>query len=401
MANRALPLAALACGETELQGLGAGQNPEDICLMLGALSALGINASTRGAALHIEGGKIRSPKKQIQAGDAGTVLRFILPLAAMHCAEPVRFACSERLLQRPLQPLLGALQAIGAEWRPEPNGGILIPPQKKPQFMAIEIASPQSSQFISGMAMAAADLPKGGMIKWAGRPASLGYIELTAKWLQKFGCSPQLGQNAMEIPGSSLRPITEGVPGDWSAAAAVFCAAALLGRQVTVFPLIQADGQPDAAILQILGKAGSAWHFEEDKCHFQGQMKTGIKADLSNCPDLAPVLAAAAALAPGTSELQGLEALPRKESDRLQGIKDLVEWLGGKAIEKPGFKVEIQPRKTRKTPYAETPFDPKGDHRMAFAAAVGGLLNGGAVLGPACVAKSFPGFWEAWEKMLG
>lgn len=401
IANRAMPLALLANGETVLRGFRDQQNPEDICLMLDALRALSVQTCIQGNDLHIAGTNSIRAIKPIHAGEAGTVLRFALPLAAFHCQGPVQFKGSERLFLRPLKPLLDALSTIGAKWHPEANGGVLTPPSNKPQFAQIEAAIPKSSQFISGLAIAIAGLPKGGTINWAGQTASRSFIELTQRWLQKFQCNAHLGENSFEIPGGSLRALSVGVPGDWSAAASIFCAAAVLGRQVTVYPLSQTDGQPDAAILQILESAGSAWHFEEDRCHFRGRLNTGYYADLTNCPDLAPVLAATATLAPGISELSGLSALPYKESDRLEGIIDLAEWLGGRAEEISDFRLRIHPRKTARMPFSDKPFDPRGDHRMAFAAAVGGLRNGGALLDPCCVAKSFPGFWEAWEGMLG
>jgi 3-phosphoshikimate 1-carboxyvinyltransferase len=110
------------------------------------------------------------------------------------------------------------------------------------------------------------------------------------------------------------------------------------------------------------------------------------------------VLAALAALAPGPSELRGLHTLPLKECDRLDASAELVRWLGGHAEILGNHTLRISPGTP--TP-GRAPFDPRNDHRMAFAAAVGGLRRGGDLLNPGCVAKTFPRFWEVWRGMLG
>lgn len=120
-------------------------------------------------------------------------------------------------------------------------------------------------------------------------------------------------------------------------------------------------------------------------------------ADLTLCPDLGPVLAATAALAPGPSVLTGLHTLPLKECDRLEASADLVRWLGGEAQVEGDHTLRIQPGPL---PGHRAPFDPRNDHRMAFAAAVGGLRAGGEVIRPDCVAKTFPGFWEVWRPFV-
>jgi len=123
----------------------------------------------------------------------------------------------------------------------------------------------------------------------------------------------------------------------------------------------------------------------------------GIQADLTLCPDLAPVLAATAALAPGDSVLSGLATLPLKECDRLDASGELVRWLGGQAQIIESNALAIRPGSA---PGSRSPFSPRNDHRMAFAAAVGALQRGGHLLDPGCVAKTFPTFWEVWDAML-
>ena len=131
-------------------------------------------------------------------------------------------------------------------------------------------------------------------------------------------------------------------------------------------------------------------------------MTRGLRADLRDCPDLGPVLAATAALAPGPSVLTGLHTLPLKECDRLDASAELVRWLGGHAEVEGGHTLRIEPVRADQPPDPDrAPFDPRNDHRMAFAAAVGGLRRGGRLQDPHCVAKTFPDFWGAWHALLG
>jgi 3-phosphoshikimate 1-carboxyvinyltransferase len=131
-----------------------------------------------------------------------------------------------------------------------------------------------------------------------------------------------------------------------------------------------------------------------------GPLKRGLRADLTDCPDLGPVLAATAALAPEPSLLTGLHTLPLKECDRLEASAELVRWLGGTAQVEGDHTLAIEPVEGPADLNRE-PFDPRNDHRMAFAAAVGGLKRGGRLKDPHCVAKTFPDFWGVWHTLLG
>jgi 3-phosphoshikimate 1-carboxyvinyltransferase len=255
-----------------------------------------------------------------------------------------------------------------------------------------------SSQFLSGLALAAAALPEPSRFSWV-EVASPSYLGLTAHWLGRFGCGTDLGSGQWLIPGRALRSQDLDLPGDWSGAAAFIAAAAATGRPLRLGPLDSQDPQGDRAILSILEGAGCRFRWLEPQVlEACGPLQRGLDADLSDCPDLGPVLAALAALAPGPSELRGLQTLPLKECDRLDASADLVRWLGGEAEALGNHTLRIRPgRHLGPRP----PFDPRHDHRMAFAAALGGLAWGGDLLDASCVAKTFPEFWKVWGSMLG
>ena len=423
--NRALVLASMAAGESficwgdgwcDADGCGL---PKDVQLMCGGLKALGCELAVEKGGIRVLGGRPLRAVGTVNAGDAGTVLRFLLPLAALHCDGPVEFTGHERLFERPLAPLLDALARLGAKWWPGESGrvGGVLAPAKELADLAdlgkeIDIDGRLSSQFISGLAMAVAGLDKGGYKLQVTRyerqtvepssgakghaPTSIGFLQLTQTWLGRFGCEAQLFDGGFDIPAAKLVGGSHRVHGDWGAAAALLCAAAILDSKISVFPLSLDDCQPDSAILQILEKAGSVWRLEGDRCNFKGSLRRGIEADLESCPDLAPVLTAAAAFAPSVSTLGGLHTLPHKESDRLDGCIRLAEWLGASADVIDGSVLRIHGRGYGPGSLGPMPpFDPQGDHRMAFAAAIGAMKLGGTILSPSCVNKSFPGFWEA------
>jgi 3-phosphoshikimate 1-carboxyvinyltransferase len=255
-----------------------------------------------------------------------------------------------------------------------------------------------SSQFLSGLAMVAAVLPEPSRLSWT-EVASPSYLLLTTQWLRRFGCAADLEPGLWRIPGGTLSPQNLDLPGDWSGAAAFLAAAAATGRTLRLGPLDSEDTQGDRAMVAILNSAGCQLHWPEAQTlEVSGPLKRGLDADLTDCPDLGPVLAALASLAPGPSELRGLQTLRLKECDRLDASAELVGWLGGRAEVVGDHTLRITPG----TPSRHrTPFNPRNDHRMAFAAALGGLRWGGDLLDPQCVAKTFPDFWEVWRGMLG
>ncbi len=394
VALRALLLAAQCRGLSRLQG---DLEAEDVGWMQEALRGLGVSISRSEAGWEIRGGTPPRALEPLWLGASGGTLRFLLPWLALQADGPVSLAGEPRLFERPLEPLLSSLEGMGARWEKGPRGGTLHPVPLPPQRLEVSLDATLSSQFVTGMALAAAGLPQGGCIRWAGEAASRSYLELSLHWLGRFGCVGRLGSSSLEIPGGRLRPQDVNLPGDWSGAAAFLCAAAVTGRPIDLESLDPMDPQGDCRILEILAGAGCSCLWKGATLHFSGPLRHGLQADLRDCPDLAPVLAATAALAPGESLLTGLHTLPFKECDRLEASVALVRWLGGRAEIQGGAALRIQPGPG---PGSRPAFDPRGDHRMAFAAAVGALVCGGDLKDPDCVAKTFPGFWEAWCSML-
>ncbi|MDP1832052.1 MAG: hypothetical protein Q8K67_08330 [Geothrix sp.] len=393
--NRALLLAALAPGASRLRG---GLEAEDTRWMRQALKGLGFPLEAQAGAWRVQGGRRPRAEAPLWLGASGTTLRFLLPWLALAAEGPIRLEGDPRLFERPLDPLLDPLQALGARWFPEGAGAWLHPAPVPPRRLDLRVDARLSSQFLSGLALAAAGLPEPSLLSWTGA-ASPSYLALTTQWLRHFGCEAGLEPGRWRIPGGALAPRDLELPGDWSGAAAFLAAAAATGRSLRLGPLDPGDAQGDRAMGAILEAAGCQTRWVEPQVlEVSGQLQRGLDADLTDCPDLGPVLAALAALAPGPSELRGLHTLPHKECDRLDASAELVRWLGGQAEVIGDHTLRIAPGVP---PPGRAPFDPRNDHRMAFAAALGGLRWGGDLRDPHCVAKTFPDFWNAWRGMLG
>jgi 3-phosphoshikimate 1-carboxyvinyltransferase len=397
--NRALLLAALAPGVSRLAG---GLEAEDTRWMRDALRGCGIPVVEEGGTWVVSGGLRPAPTRPLWLGASGTSLRFLLPWLALHGQGPARLEGDPRLFERPLDPLLAPLSDLGARFEPSAQGLALTPVPALPQSVDLAVDAGLSSQFLTGLALAVAGLPGGGTLTWT-TTSSPTYLALTETWLHRFGCASRLGTDRWRIPGQALHPVELTLPGDWSGAAAFYAAAAITGRALTLGPWDPQDPQGDRALLQILTHAGATVEVHpqadgSESITLRGPLTRGLTADLEHCPDLGPVLAAVAACAPGPSLLTGLHTLPLKECDRLDASAELVRWFGGEAEVEGDHTLRIRPG----VPSANrAPFDPRNDHRMAFAAAVGALVHGGELLHPGCVAKTFPRFWEAWGALLG
>ncbi len=399
LTNRALIAAAAAGGGTVHKPLDA----EDTRLLAQALSRCGWEVDWR-AGIEIGPRRVPEATVSVHLGNSGTGSRLLLGLLA---ASPGRTLVdgAPRLRQRPMAPLLEGLRQLGAAV--EADGGTRLPVRvagRRLQGGTLALAPGASSQFVSALLMTAPLMGDGLVLELRGAIPSRPYLLLTADVLRTFGAEIEHDGEGRRwrVSGGGLRPAEVTVEGDWSAAAFFLAAAAVSGGVVRIRGLRESSAQGDRVMVDLMRAAGVRVSFDRDGLTAAGPARAPIVADLANTPDLFPALAAAAACVPGGSRLTGLEHLRHKESDRL-GVMvanlrrlgaDIAVEEGGKACRFAGSLAArpAHPREAVELPAAD-------DHRVAMALAVVALRAGPLVVDDAaCVAKSFPGFWEQWPE---
>ena len=378
IAQRALLAASLASGRTRIAGLPRGG---DVDAALALVEACGARVERLApAAVAVTGrppGPARglAPSIPVTAGESGTLARLATAVLGLAAAPGRRYEIRAEgtLLARESRALFRALAAAGVEVEPlgRPHGWpVRVRPIGPPSVLAI--ADPASSQEVSALLLAAAAWPDEIAVEVAGEVPSRPYVDLTRAVLERFGARVR-GPLAAPVDPLEIEP-------DASSAAVLLAAARLTGGAATAAGLPPDSAQPDA-------RAGALLE----------RFDRGGEVDCSDTPDLAPVLAALAAAAAvragAASRLTGLATLAGKESDRIAVLAGGLTELGVEARAGRDF-LEIAPRGGTRAA-REIVLDPRGDHRMAFAFALLGLVADGVwVTDPGCVAKSWPSFWE-------
>lgn len=386
-AHRSLILAALANEPTEVKGLECS---EDIAATIDCLTALG---------MRMEGDTVHPARPGrsalLSCWESGTTLRLMLPIVGALGVEG-RFVGRARLLERPLGPLVQAMAENGVSFDRD-----RLPLTASGRLRSGRYVLPGdiSSQFVSGILLALPLLDAGGEISLTTGLESAGYVAMTLAAMEAFSVMAIERKNGYLVPGNQ-RYRSPGVvilEGDWSSAA-FFLAAGALGEGVTVRGLSMTTSQPDRAIVDLLQRFGARIREEMDAVHVWGGALHGIEVDVSQTPDLAPVLAVLGMAAEGTTRIENAGRLRLKESDRLAGLCDMVNALGGRA-EIAGDALVI--RGVRRI-FGGT-VDCMGDHRLVMAGAIAAGIADGEItlLGTEAVAKSFPDFFERYQRLGG
>ncbi len=414
MTNRALVLGALSDRPALITGPLVAR---DTCLMADALRALGwrITESPDGwlvepAPLGLPAGPAGPGQAgvDIDVGNAGTVLRFVPPLAALTRAD-VTFRGDARVSKRPVGPLLDALRTLGATVSDDGTGAVpfVVRGRGSVPGGAVTLDASSSSQLVSGLLLAAARFGAGAEIRHSGPPVpSAPHIEMTVRMLRSAGvdvraddASPgRLVTNSWRVLPGPISTERIDIEPDLSNAVPFLAAALATGGEVTVAGWPADSLQPAARIVDVLRSMGGEVHVAAEGLRVTGSGRVhGVRADLSEVGELTPVLTALAALASSPSEFTGIGHLRRHESDRLAALASEIGKLGGDVTElADGLRIRPAPL------HADgVTFDSHDDHRLVMAAAVLGLVTDGMrVHNAATVAKTFPGFSRSWTQIL-
>ncbi len=386
MTHRALTLAALAKGRSTIRNPLTADDTEATSRVL---AELGVEIS-RGGEWFVDGGILNAPVKALDCGESGTTLRFMASACALVDGD-CRLVGGPSLSSRPVAPLLDALAQIGV--KSESRGG--LPPVTINGTGRIgggeaHLPGDVSSQFVSALLTVAplADSPV--KISLTTRLESRPYVAMTVDAMRTFGVEAEHTPDMMTLtaPLTPYRATTVTVEGDWSSASYLLAAGVLAG-EARVTGLSHVSSQADKAIINILVEMGAEVKACSDSVTVRSSKLSGITADLSDCPDLFPVVSALCAAAKGTSRLTGLARLRLKESDRVAAMAEGLTRMGA-IVEYDADSATIRGGNLRG---AEV--DPWGDHRIAMSLAVIALRAEGQtnIKDAGCVSKSYPGFW--------
>lgn len=360
------------------------------------LEQLGVGISCMDGAWKVAGGILRKPESDLHCGESGTTLRLVTALCSLVDGE-CKLIGGPSLSKRPVGPLVGGLRQLGAEC--ESTGGLLpVTVKGKGRLPGGEAVLPGdvSSQFVSAILIVAPRGEKDTTLRLTTRLESRPYVELTMEVQRIFGVSVKASKDMMKyrIMRQSYCPADVTVERDWSATAFLLGAGALAGR-VTVEDLNMGSSQADAAILRILDEMGATVVGKGGSITVEMAPLSGIELDLSDSPDLFPVVASLCAAASGRSVLRGLRRLRLKESDRVTAMTGGLVGMGVRCeLVDDILKIEGGSPKG-------CVIDPCGDHRIAMAFSILGLAAEGetTILDAECVSKSYPKFWGDLEAL--
>ena len=443
LSHRALMAAALASGTSHLTQVLESADTARTREVLSALGADFAHTAPGCFAVIGTGGKVLAPDSKqdiplsVDVGESGTTCRLLTAILAAGNGK-FRVHGAGRMHERPLGELAGVLRELGAHITFEQKDNcppFILDADGLHQTAALDgremvsmISSDESSQYISGLLLAA-PLGSGLVIGLGGRRAvSWPYVGLTLNILEDFGISftvLELDQGQWrEIDWRSIREAEPGklrfrvlpgmyqardyaVEGDWSGASYFLAAGAIGPRPVCVTGLNRHSLQGDAALIDILVAMGARVEYGDNSITVHPSLLKGVNVDMGHCPDLVPTVAALAAHAVGPTHISNVAHLKIKESDRLAApAQELAKTGSEVAMHEDGLL--IQPHEGGpKTPESGTVFSAHNDHRIAMSVSLLGLPgtrpgNPGFAVPldqPDCVGKSFPHFWNLWEKV--
>lgn len=399
ISNRALLIAALAAGRSTLTGV---LDSDDIRVMARALRAVGARLEVDGERIAIDGvaGKPAVPATVIDVGASGTAARMLTALLAL-VPGATRLDGIERMRERPIVDLTRALTALGVDVTIEGKNG--CPPLScrggKPFGGEVEIDASRSSQYVSAVLLVAPYAARDVTLRLKdGVLVSRPYVDVTLDTMRAFGGEASFAH------GGALR-VTAGkgyvardyaVEPDASTAAYFFAAAAITGGRVRVPYITRASQQADIAFVGLLEQIGCTVRDVDGGIEVQGPRGPlrAFDVDMNAMPDAVLAAAVTALFTDGPCRITNVANLRIKETDRLAALERELQKLGAGA-QADASSLTIKPGVLRGA--AIETYD---DHRMAMSFALAGLrVPGVRILDPACVSKSWPRYFEAFERM--
>ncbi len=356
------------------------------------ISALGAQIVRQGRIWNVQGkGFPNPPQEEIQCGESGVTLRFLIPIVSL-TGRRVALGAKCNLLKRPLQPLASAMEQLGVKLTVNDDSVVLD--GEVPEGGSVSVRGDVSSQFISGLILAGPLMKKGLRLDLTTRLESRGYVSLTMDAMEKHGVHARTDgeMSFFEVtPNERYVSAEHSISGDYSSAAFPLSAAAITNSCVVVRGLAAPNHEPDGVVLGLLSQMGAAARLVDDGVLVEGVGLKAARIDIHDSPDLGPVAAVLGCYADGETTICGASRLRFKESDRLTSISDELVALGANVTEtEDGFRIH-GPASLRGGVVQS-----HGDHRIAMALTVAALGADGRVeiQGAECVSKSYPTFFD-------
>ena len=399
LTNRWLIMAALSGGECRINH---PLQARDTLLMAQALSALGSSVEIQDEAFVVTPGTT-SDATQVDCGLAGTVMRFVPPVAALSSSN-IRFDGDPHARVRPMKQIISALRGLDVEINDDDRGTLPFTVIGK-GFVAggsVTIDASESSQFVSALLLAGCRYDAGISVIHSGSALpSMPHIDMSVEVLRELGIRVDVdikdSTNATwTVHPGVPRSFNVTVEPDLSNAAPFLAAALVCGGSVAIPDWPTQTTQAGDALVKLLPKLGATVSRDgTDLVVTGGSEINGIDVDLHDVGELTPVIAALCALATGPSTLRGIAHLRGHETDRLAALVTEINKLGGKATE-TADGIHIEPAKLHGGQFATY-----SDHRMAMAGAVLGLAVADLVIEDiATTSKTLPNFPNMWQEMV-
>ncbi len=395
--NRALVIAAMRPGTTEIVGALKSDDTVRLARALGSFGGIEISDTDRGFRVSRVDGPITAPEAPMDMGGAGTPARFLLAFAASAEGESV-VTGNPRLCERPMDDILDTLQAIGINLECQGSAGCL--PVKvtggTPNSKEWTIRGDVSSQFTSSLLLFASQQSEGPIsIHAEGNIVSRPYIEMTLSMMRSCGLQVEAtGDRDYTVQPSTPNAETIQVEVDASGMSYFLAAAALTGTTVRIEGIGKNSAQGDVGLARAFESMGCTLDMGDDAIELTGGPLRGIDIDMEVMPDVVLTLAAIACRAEGITRVTNIANLRVKECDRIHAAAAELGRLGVTVEEGEDFLV-IHPGAELKEALIHT-YD---DHRVAMAFAILGLDHDPIEIEePECVGKSFPDFWNEFER---
>jgi 3-phosphoshikimate 1-carboxyvinyltransferase len=393
LTNRALIVAALADGPSTLTG---ALDSDDTRVMVDSLQKLGIEVVHDPATcvIQVQGCANKIPRNQadLYVANSGTSLRFLTAMVAT-ASGTFRLDGTPRMRQRPVDDLLQALNGLGADATSDLGTGcppVTIKASGLDGGYAF-VKGDVSSQFLSGLLMALPYSRDTTNVEVEGVLVSKPYVAMTMAVMEAFGVRINNRKDRrFDIRPARYKGRTYAIEPDASAASYMFAAAALTGSTITLEGLGTESVQGDLGFVDLLEHMGCTVVREKDATTVTGGPLRGIDVDMNAISDTVMTLAVVALFAVGITRIRNVGHIRHKETDRISALAAELRKLGATVEEQPDGLLLFPPAAI--TPARISTYD---DHRMAMSFALAGLKAPGVtILEPACVAKTYPGFWE-------